>query len=107
MCRFTEIRFRKIENAIVENMRQLSANMDTLIRFVECDAIAPKCAYKKATAMATRFDCIAKRLSNARQAANKWNKSNSLINSDPIYIEHPEYRRIYSVLCKQFAFFGI
>lgn len=107
MCRFTEIRFRKIESAIIKDMRQLSANVDTLIRFVECNAIAPKIAFKRASLMASRFDCLAKRLSNACQAANNWNKSNCLTNYDRIYIEHPEYKTIYSTLCNQFAFFGI
>ena len=107
MCRFTEIRFRKIENAIIKDMRQLSANMDTLKRFVECNAIAPKFAFKRASAMAFRFDCLAKRLCNACQAANNWNKSNCLTNYDRIYIEHPEYKTIHLTLCNQFAFFGI
>lgn len=107
MCRFTEIRFRKIESAIIKDMCQLSANMNTLIRFVECNAIAPKIAFKKASVMAGRFDCLAKRLSNACQAANNWNKSNCLANYDRIYIEHPEYVPTHSTLCKQFEYFGI
>lgn len=107
MCRFTELRFRNIEAAIIKDMRQLSANIDTLIRFVECNAIAPKLAFKRASIMACRFDCLAKRLCNACQAANNWNKSNCVRNYERIYIEHPEYRPIYSELCKKFAYFGI
>ena len=107
MCQFTEIRFRNIESAIIKDMRQLSANVDTLIRFFECNAIAPKLAFKRASVMACRFDCLLKRLCNACQAANNWNKSNCLTDHDRIYIEHPEYRVIHSALCDQFAFFGI
>lgn len=107
MCQFTDLRFRNIESAIIKDMRQLSANVGTLIRFVECNAIAPKIAFKKASFMACRFDCLAKRLSNACQAANNWNKSNCLTNYEHIYIEHPDYRPIHSTLCNQFAFFGI
>lgn len=107
MCQFTEIRFRNIEIAIIKDMRQLSANVDTLKRFVECNAIAPKLAFKRASIMAARFDCLLKRLANACQAANNWNKSNCLTNYDRIYIEHPDYVRIHQTLCAQFAFFGI
>lgn len=104
MCKFTEIRFRRIEAAIFSDLQQLANNIDTLIRFFECSAIAPKVAYKRAKVFAARFEILVKRLHNALDAANN---NDNLHGDNRIKITHDTFVRCFHQVDTKLEYFNI
>lgn len=107
MCKFTEIRLRRIEAAIIKDIQTLANNLDTVIRCFEYNAIPAKVAYKRAQNIATRFDILIARLQNAVHAANKIDKNNDPVNFERFYIEHPDYKKTLNDMFKKCEYFGI
>lgn len=107
MCKFTEIRLRRIEADIIKDIQVLNNNLDTVIRFFEYNAIPAKVAYKRAQKLATRFDILTTRLQNAVHAANMIDKYNDPINFERFYIEHPDYKKTLNDMFKKCQYFGL
>lgn len=107
MCKFTEIRVRRIENTIVSDLAQLAENLDTLTRFFSCAAIQPKQAYKRAQYIARRFDILLNRLQTALRAADRFEAVNNSTNPEKHYISHKEYTKIYRSIINGLEFFGL
>lgn len=106
MCKFTEIRLRRIEAAIIKDIQTLNDNLDTVIRFFECNAISAKKAYKRASAISARFDILLTRLQNAVHAANL-NDRYTDINYTPYFVEHPDYIKIYHEVYDKLNYFAL
>lgn len=107
MCKFTEIRLRRIEADIIKDIQVLNNNLDTVIRCFEYNAIPAKLAYKRAQKLATRFDMLLNRLQNALNAANTIDKYNDPINFERFYIEHKDYKKTLNSMFEKLEFFGL